>query len=398
MAASKSGERMDYWRDYFKSSNGDIFEIINKAILVAASDYPKEFRFKRDCIAQTLYSCKLIKCIGCDKVDIGVGFSINDDDNCKNVNVCDDHQVGDYNYRVAEALNDEIEAESQIFGEVLRIKEIVDSSQDESESVLYNSLRKLQLMDISVETLKATEIGKSVNVLRKHASKDVSSIATTLIKLWKDMVDEWVRATEKTVVSEATPESLNPSVLDEEEGLPSPPLDDLAFFYPHSSMELSEFFDGVEEYGNPGNSGGFNKNYNGPKGNQQKPSNVPTTVRKDEPNTKLKKKQPTIVKPIKPLATESGPARQTKPNMERKLENVPKRPQQNNQRQSGEVTTQDKFEAAKRKLQERYQQAENVKKQRTIQVMELQDLPKPKGLPIRNHQNVRPGSNHNRRR
>lgn len=48
------------------------------------------------------------------------------------------------------------------------------------------------------------------------------------------------------MVSEATPESLNPSVLDEEvegeeeEGLPSPPLDDLAFFYPHSSLELSE--------------------------------------------------------------------------------------------------------------------------------------------------------------
>lgn len=47
-------------------------------------------------------------------------------------------------------------------------------------------------------------------------------------------------ATEKTLVSEATPESINPSVLDEEEGLPSPPLDDLTFLYPHGSLELSE--------------------------------------------------------------------------------------------------------------------------------------------------------------
>ncbi|KAF5785701.1 hypothetical protein HanXRQr2_Chr10g0431761 [Helianthus annuus] len=38
---------------------------------------------------------------------------------------------------------------------------------------------------------------------------------------------------------------MNPSVVDEEEGLPSPPLDDLAFLNPHSmSLELSEFFDG----------------------------------------------------------------------------------------------------------------------------------------------------------
>lgn len=56
------------------------------------------------------------------------------------------------------------------------------------------------------------------------------------------MVDQWVMATERTLVSEATPESLNPSVLDEEEGLPSPPMDDLAFFYPHTSLELSEVY------------------------------------------------------------------------------------------------------------------------------------------------------------
>ena len=35
-----------------------------------------------------------------------------------------------------------------------------------------------------------------------------------------------------------------------------------------------------------------------------------------------------------------------------------------------------KLEAAKRKLHEGYQQAENAKKQRTIQVIELHDIPK----------------------
>nr|GEY05720.1 probable mediator of RNA polymerase II transcription subunit 26b [Tanacetum cinerariifolium] len=407
MAALKSGSKMlDYWREYFRSSNGDIFETIEKAIMVAASDYPKEFRIRRDCIAQTLFNCKLIKCIGCDKVEFGVIGNDDQHEQHDDVEVYngdgDHHQVSDYNYGVVEALTDEIEEESLMFGEVMRIKEIVDKHQDESESVLYNSLRKLQLMALSVETLKATAIGKSVNLLRKHSSKDVRDIAKTLIESWKNMVDEWVMATKETVVSEATPESLNPSVLDEEEeGLPSPPLDDLAFFYPHVSLELSDqFFDGMDEYGNPGNNGEFNKNQNLPNLNQQKPSNVPTMVHKNEPDSdlsKVKKKQPTVVKPVKPSVPESG-SKRVKPSTERKLQNVPKRPQQINERVSGEVSGLDKFEAAKRKLQERYQQAENAKKQRTIQVMELHDLPKAKGLPVRNHQNSRPGSNHNRHR
>ncbi|XP_076959967.1 putative mediator of RNA polymerase II transcription subunit 26b [Bidens hawaiensis] len=401
MAASKSA--MGYWREYFKNSKGDIFETIEKAIVIAASDYPKEFGVKRDGIAQTLFNCKLIKCFGCDKVELGVPVvdEHQDGDGNKEVNVVGGkHQVSDYNYEVVEALNDAMEEESLVFGEVMRIKEIVDSYQDESESVLYNSLRKLQLMDLSVETLKATEIGKSVNSIRKHVSKDVQSIVKTLIGSWKVLVDEYVAAAEKTIVSEATPDSINPSVLDEEEGLPSPPLDDLTFLYPHGSLELSEFFDGMDEYGNPGNSGGFNKNQSPPKPKQQKPSNVTNTVRKTEPDSGLmQKKQPTIVKPIKPTAPESGPGQRVKPNVERKLQNVPKRPpQQIKQKVSGEATGQDKFEAAKRKLQERYQQAENAKKQRTIQVMELHDLPKPKGVPVRNQHNGRPGSNHNRLR
>ncbi|KAL8261622.1 hypothetical protein R6Q59_025671 [Mikania micrantha] len=48
MAASKSAARMGYWREFFKTSNGDIFETIEKAIMIAASDYPKEFGIRRD--------------------------------------------------------------------------------------------------------------------------------------------------------------------------------------------------------------------------------------------------------------------------------------------------------------------------------------------------------------
>ncbi|KAI3783065.1 hypothetical protein L2E82_13127 [Cichorium intybus] len=107
MAASKSAAQMDYWREYFKSSNGDIFEIIEKAIIVVASNYSKEFRIRRDGIAQTLFSCKLIKCSGCDNVELGFP----EDDEHEDLNV-GNHQINNYDYGVVEALTDEIEEES----------------------------------------------------------------------------------------------------------------------------------------------------------------------------------------------------------------------------------------------------------------------------------------------
>ncbi|KAI7734843.1 hypothetical protein M8C21_025471, partial [Ambrosia artemisiifolia] len=310
MTVRKSGVQMDYWRDYFRSANANIFEIIEGAIMLAASDCPKEFKLRRDGIAQTFY--------------------------------------GD-----AEALTDEIEQESQTFGEVMRIKEIVDNSPDETKFIKF--------------------------------------------KVWKDMVAEWVSATEKMTVSENTPESMNPSVLDEEEGLPSPPLDDIAFLNPHSiSLELSEkFFDDVDDFGNPRRNENRNnrkpptdEQHNDTKWKQQKPLNGTTKVSK-----------PTMVKPP---VVDSTPGRRMNLNTDCKLQNpekpiLPKRPAVPQQRKpmslDGE-TEQDKLEATKRKLQERYQQAENVKRQRTIQVMELHDLPK-QDFAVKN-QHTKPGHNHYR--
>ncbi|GKA34681.1 hypothetical protein Tco_0721110 [Tanacetum coccineum] len=55
---------------------------------------------------------------------------------------------------------------------------------------------------------------------------------------------------------------MNPSLLDEEEALPSPPLDNLAFLNPHlMSLELfKKFLDVMDDYGNPRKSSTLNKN------------------------------------------------------------------------------------------------------------------------------------------
>lgn len=448
--AKKPGS-LEYWRNYFRTANSDIFDIIDHAIMVAASDCPKEFRLRRDRIAERLFSSRLTRCSGCDRVELAVpdGEEVEEDDDdggykrrgfdrdgCEfeaggskesKVNSSRDdqgememnmNQVSNFSFGEAEALTDEIEEESQIVGEVLRIKEILYNSVEESDSVLFESLRKLQLLALTVDTLKATEIGKAVNRLRKHASKQIRHLARILIDCWKDMVDEWVSATTAIAGAEGTPDSINPSVVDEEEGLPSPPLDEGAFFATQpTSMELSQFFDGMDDDGNPRNSGEFSKNRdNGRKPAQecqnntkrkQQISNVANVLAKDNKSNQAKK-QEVGLKPNKPSNTGSGPGRPLKPFTEQMVHNetkfqqksdkvpIQKRPvtcQQDKFDCTDEVAVQVKLEESKRKLHERYQEAEKAKRQRTVQVMELRDLPK-QGLGHRNP-HIKPG-NHNR--
>ncbi|KAK4377878.1 hypothetical protein RND71_004174 [Anisodus tanguticus] len=438
---AKSSVNLDKWRDYFRTANSDIFDIIEHGVMVAAVDCPKEFKLRRDRIAEMLFTCKFTMCFGCEKVELAVPIiaANNDDDEgkiksknefgvskeSKASSSIDQHgelnvnQVSNYSYGEAEALTEEIEEETQTFGEVMRIKDIIDNSQAESGEV-FECLRRLQLMALSVETLKATEIGKSVNSLRKHNSKDIRHLTQTLIEDWKVLVDEWVNATAAFTGNESTPESMKASVVDQdEEGLPSPPLDDLAFFSAQTTgIELSQFFDGMDDDGNPRNSGKFNENRgNGRKPSLDKPRNSFYAAPKEKKVEQQKKqeavikKQTTVVKPNKPAGGGSGPGRPIKPASEQKLKinetnfqqkadksTIQKRPvlsQQNKLRCSDEDAVQVKLEATKRKLQERHQEAENAKRQRTIQVMELHDIPKkgPNQVVGPKNPHMRPGNN-----
>ncbi|KAJ8570525.1 hypothetical protein K7X08_037497 [Anisodus acutangulus] len=438
---AKNSVNLDKWRDYFRTANSDIFDIIEHGVMVAAVDCPKEFKLRRDRIAEMLFTCKFTMCFGCEKVELAVPIiaANNDDDEgkiksknefgvskeSKASSSIDQHgelnvnQVSNYSYGEAEALTEEIEEETQTFGEVMRIKDIIDNSQAESGEV-FECLRRLQLMALSVETLKATEIGKSVNSLRKHNSKDIRHLTRTLIEDWKVLVDEWVNATAAFTGNESTPESMKASVVDQdEEGLPSPPLDDLAFFSAQTTgIELSQFFDGMDDDGNPRNSREFNENHgNGRKPSLDKPRNSFDAAPKEKKVEQQKKqeavikKQTTVVKPNKPSGGGSGPGRPIKPASEQKLKinetnfqqkadksSIQKRPvlsQQNKLRCSDEDAVQVKLEATKRKLQERHQEAENAKRQRTIQVMELHDIPKkgPNQVVGPKNPHMRPGNN-----
>lgn len=65
-----SQDSLDDWRDYFRRGDSDIFGIINHAIILAAADFPDEFKSRRDGIAQLLFSRNASRsCIGCGRED-----------------------------------------------------------------------------------------------------------------------------------------------------------------------------------------------------------------------------------------------------------------------------------------------------------------------------------------
>ncbi|KAI3712287.1 hypothetical protein L1987_70838 [Smallanthus sonchifolius] len=244
----------DDWSNYLRNLKGDIFEMIKRAIMVAASDHPQDIQNRRDMIAQTLFSCDLLKCSGCEKQSVNVGGTETEDEATTVSEVLRMKQILENNINESEAVlmeslsnlqqmngdawikdTKKMHQEKQILptsnqkrpvnvrikmkkdpvkdnvpeqkvennnnDEVLRMKRILDD-ESVSESVVMESLKRLQNIRMSVKTLEATGIGRSVSVLQKRGSKDVRQIAWALVKKWKGIVDD----TERKINSEKVEE------------------------------------------------------------------------------------------------------------------------------------------------------------------------------------------------
>jgi len=70
--------------------------------------------------------------------------------------------------------------------EFQRLKGQLDEAKGTEE--ILNVMKRLSGMNVSVEILKVTQIGKVVNKLRKHADNRVASIANTILTDWKSSV------------------------------------------------------------------------------------------------------------------------------------------------------------------------------------------------------------------
>ncbi|KAJ9550783.1 hypothetical protein OSB04_014828 [Centaurea solstitialis] len=181
-------EIMDEWRNNLRSitRNGDVFELIKRAIMVAAYDHPTEFLMKRDEIAQILFSSHHQENnIGCEK-------KMKEDEDVNNHDgIIYDGDLVHENHMVTTTTDDD---------EVLRIKHILDDAKlhESDEALVYESLSKLEEMGgMTFKTLEATKIGISVKGFQKHASMDIRQIARRLIKKWRCVADEWIEASEK---------------------------------------------------------------------------------------------------------------------------------------------------------------------------------------------------------
>ncbi|KAI9115235.1 hypothetical protein K1719_013554 [Acacia pycnantha] len=169
-------DSLEYWRNYFQTANSDIFDIIDHAIMVAVSDNPNEFRLRRDEIAELLFSSKDGGCeSGFDgeatKLEAGSSKESKANSDRDDRGGMNKNQVSNFSSGQAD--------------EILRIKEILHNSKEETDSVLFESLSRLQPMTQTVDLLKETEIGKAVNSLKKHGSKEIRQLARTLIDGWK---------------------------------------------------------------------------------------------------------------------------------------------------------------------------------------------------------------------
>ncbi|KAL3625365.1 hypothetical protein CASFOL_030819 [Castilleja foliolosa] len=193
---------------------------------------------------------------------------------------------------------------------------------------------------------QVTKIGISVNAWRKHEAKEIRNLVRKLIENWTNMIDSWVEATEAVEGAEIRTDSVKTSVMEqEEEGLPSPPLDEGAFLADPTSIELSE-----------------NRENGGNKPNVEK-----TEVRKIK-NESLKYSHPPLMPEqknnlepmLKKQTLRSQTSFQQKPDDKVVIPKKPMPPRQEKLNFNNEPCDGIRLlEAAKRKLHERYQEVEN---------------------------------------
>lgn len=123
----KPSVSLDNWRDYFRRGDSDIFGIIDHAIMVAAADWPEEFKSRRDRIAELLFSCRVSRCIGCDHLELSIAGDEEANHGCMTVET-----VGGGGDRDDSGVaTDDGEEASVIVDEVMRNRDILLNKEDE---------------------------------------------------------------------------------------------------------------------------------------------------------------------------------------------------------------------------------------------------------------------------
>ncbi|KAM3364356.1 hypothetical protein ACQJBY_014601 [Aegilops geniculata] len=428
----------DYWVNFFRGGGEDILNAIEGAIDVAASEQPAALRARRDAIAERLYTALLLVSSGAPTTAAGAAAAaarppagapaaepqaqeqqqqqqLLPEGAASVPSLCSSDR--------AEAITDDgapRHDDESVAAEVEKIKAVLVNYQEKSEAALLDLLRRLQQLEFTVHTLKVTAIGKTVGTLRKHNSKQIRHLVRLLIGGWKSIVDEWMsNGGSGDAIVDHTPQSMHPSSLEQEDrGMSSPSVDEGALFAtPSTSIRLSEdnqgsrMFDGMDDAGNTRNSVQRHP------GSQEPIRRPPQPVAQQyDPDQSWRQEQSAARQSrpqelangqtreqfiaamlAKPSSAESGRGRpQVRPKQQQGASPAQGRPQPvPSDKPAGnpdasslrakldlaknaklELATNSKLEMTKRKLQEGYQEFDNAKKQRTVQMVDPQDIRK----------------------
>ncbi|EFJ36459.1 hypothetical protein SELMODRAFT_404483 [Selaginella moellendorffii] len=349
------GEKLEFWRSFFRDLEHDLWTVIDRGIAIAAADYPDKLRERRDGIAE-----KLFQQIACpagpieeeeEEAAVLRGSVSRHSEISPAITACD-HEYGN---SVMDMGSGNREGDVK---EVFKIKkELVDL--DKNDDDILELLVRLTDLNLSIETLKATEIGKPVNNLRRHGCDQIKSAARKLIRSWKAVADEWAKSLDDV---QGNDEQCTPA---------PPPIDEDELFA--TTFEMTKLIDLMDN---------------------SMDNNMATgcSISADESPLNSSSRASHSPMPVSPFYNNSGDhfrpsglkhARKDErkpPMLDAPFHRKKERPQQQSRRESGHPEN-DKLAAAKRKLQEGYQRAETAKKNRTVQVMDLMDLPKGTGGP-----------------
>ncbi|PIA47759.1 hypothetical protein AQUCO_01400394v1 [Aquilegia coerulea] len=203
---------LDDFRSILRNSGVDIWTLIDTAISIASEDYRNEIRDRRDAIVERLYSSSpviLTRCETCNNQEpvkvVSGGTDIKEKESSshegKGGSPPTPQWINNNNNNNEE--EEEEEDEGRIYGqrrrsmddEQIKILDIKEQLEDphQSEDALVNLLQDLEDMDITFKALKETDIGRHVNLLRKHPSSEVRRMVKQVVRKWKYLVDAWVK-------------------------------------------------------------------------------------------------------------------------------------------------------------------------------------------------------------
>ncbi|XP_078434509.1 transcription elongation factor (TFIIS) family protein [Wolffia australiana] len=321
----------------------DLWTVIETAIFIAARDHGKELRSRRDGFVEKLYATRSVVALPVElENNHGIQSSVVDREmnsqerrqsssplspQLRHQNEEeedeDDHDHDDDDQRqTSHHLSVEDEQ-----SKILAIKEHLHDP-EQSEESLVHMLQTLADMDLTFKALQGTDIGRHVNGLRKHASAEVRRLVKLLVRKWKDLVDDWVKSNSSEPTSSAViPDGDSPK----------------------RKASHSQNGNHVPDLGySPNAKSGSISDKASSEGETRSKAHLP-----------LRNEAPTKAKPPTPLPL--PPSHRAK------------------EKEKDSLLDPERLASAKRRLHENYQEAENAKKQRTIQVVDINDVPKPRG-------------------